>query len=386
VRAEHIKARAKALSLTPLTGFTLVELLVVIAIIGMLVALLLPAVQAAREAARRMQCQNHIKQWSLSLHTHHDARGDLPAASSGLSSGSNVALNPHWSATIHLLSYMEQQARYSEIMAFIDENDRTLSPWDDDRDFMRGTIATLCCPSNQYAQSPAQTRTSYLYSRGDWVRANSALDEASNAIWGIRGLFCNTVRHDFSMITDGTSNTIAVSEGVNAANFTSVTAGREIKSRLFVRTDMGNWYSDGVGWPWPLSSGYGPEAFCGFAACTDPADRTQYKAGLTIAEATRGMRMAQGDVTMSSFTTVMPPNSPGVVSGNANTTAWGVTSPSSNHAGGVNAGLADGSVHFISETIDCGNLSAFQKQSGESPYGIWGAMGTLSGDESVALP
>jgi prepilin-type N-terminal cleavage/methylation domain-containing protein len=99
------------------TGFTLVELLVVIAIIGVLVALLLPAVQAAREAARRAQCQNHLKQLSLGCQMHHDAHGFFPSAGWGWmwtgdpDAGSGESQPGTW--TFSILPFIEQQGIYS---------------------------------------------------------------------------------------------------------------------------------------------------------------------------------------------------------------------------------------------------------------------------------
>ena len=88
-------------------GFTLVELLVVIAIIGILVALLLPAVQAAREAARRMSCQNNLKQIGIALHNYHDAHKTLPMASPYPFVGAEMGVGV-WPALI--LPYMEEQS------------------------------------------------------------------------------------------------------------------------------------------------------------------------------------------------------------------------------------------------------------------------------------
>lgn len=92
-------------------AFTLVELLVVIAIIGVLVALLLPAVQQARESARRMSCQNNIKQLGIALHNHHDTKNTFPTGA--LNTGINgTPCYTTW--TIEILPFMEQQALYQQ--------------------------------------------------------------------------------------------------------------------------------------------------------------------------------------------------------------------------------------------------------------------------------
>jgi prepilin-type N-terminal cleavage/methylation domain-containing protein len=120
-------------------GFTLVELLVVIAIIGILVALLLPAIQAAREAARRATCQNRIKQIGLACLNFENSHKYLPPASARLST-TNEAIRPDWSYLVHILPYMEYQPLYDQIdpeLEWINQDDR----------IMKLPIADYKCPT-----------------------------------------------------------------------------------------------------------------------------------------------------------------------------------------------------------------------------------------------
>lgn len=133
-------------------AFTLVELLVVIAIIGVLVALLLPAIQAAREAARRNQCVNNLKQQGLALQMHHDVKKALPPGRSGTTPGPGTAnVPPGVSWAFQLLPYMEQNAIYDSLVntARVDDilNARA----------MRTPVDTFVCPSRR-SVSEAGTR------------------------------------------------------------------------------------------------------------------------------------------------------------------------------------------------------------------------------------
>jgi len=347
-------------------GFTLVELLVVIAIIGVLVALLLPAVQSAREAARRTQCASNQKQIGLALHNYHDAFNKFPY----LRGGRNQSRCGDYHGIVSLLPFLEQQPRFDAIA-----NDATYrNPWDNAYLPFQGRIAAIVCPSTSMHVNrnvPNQRHRSYHFSVGTTIVGN--YNGPTEGLFGFQtpGALVPPCppgpsgHKSFKDIIDGSSNTIAVSEKA---------AGRETGSRTIY--------------------GYGVQPFSAAALLANPgtclatAVNKTYLPNLNVGIWMSADIWAFGHPHWAAFTTVLPPNSPSCydgTEGNNPSRGNGIFSATSLHPGGVLGCLADGSVRFINDTIDCGN---FGVASGATPanYGVWGAMGTINGGESAALP
>lgn len=161
-------------------GFTLVELLVVIAIIGVLVSLLLPAVQSAREAARRMQCQNNLKQIGLALHMHHDTYGFLPGLA--LCGSGPEDYNPgmqniwwqfrHTPPSVYLLPYVEQAAIYDQWnihVAGTDNANPGVPGGQTNLMLANRQLSVFTCPSMPQPENPVfNCWSSYGWSRGNY--------------------------------------------------------------------------------------------------------------------------------------------------------------------------------------------------------------------------
>ena len=359
-------------------GFTLVELLVVIAIIGVLIALLLPAVQAAREAARRMQCTNKLKQLSLALHNYHDVCQGFPAGNSRIVR-SSAALGAagswsQYSPNLMLMPYYEMIALYelattSRFAGYdpypTNACDGTAptaneSPWNQTK------IDPLLCPSDSNA-TMSVGRATYVPCVGDYPDRVNTGTSTDNT----RGIFAmHMTWRTFGSMADGTSNTIVYSERVTASG------GNAVKGSA---NGDGGAADNGID---NASATASRPYYC--PTKIDSTDRKKYSG--TQMNGAFGVRWADGRGPCV-FSTIMPPNGASCA---ATTGGWGdrtMLAPTSFHSGGVNVGLGDGSIRFVSETVDAGNLSTTTAPptSGRSPFGVWGAMGSINGGESTSL-
>jgi prepilin-type N-terminal cleavage/methylation domain-containing protein/prepilin-type processing-associated H-X9-DG protein len=330
-------------------GFTLIELMVAIAIIAVLIALLLPAVQAAREAARRMQCTNNMKQIGLAMHQYHTSYEAFPPAGSvdifGNSGGSGRVPQ---TASIHLrlTNYLEQRAVYDSYNFMLGDvlNGSSVPA---NTTVMSTPIPGYLCPSDPNPGSTENlaggfnvpvTTVNYAVN-GGVNRWNDAGRTNGTAWWlGSHACFGSLVR--ISTVTDGTSNTAGFSEWVKG------TSGRGTPGANLVYAIAQ--YNNGG----PLND----QSACRAASTPLWDFKGEY---WTLQDTGRG----------GPYYHVMPPNQPACAVSAGFGSVDSFIGASSFHSGGVNVLLLDGSVRFVKSSVG---------------PAAWNALGTRSFGEVVS--
>jgi prepilin-type N-terminal cleavage/methylation domain-containing protein/prepilin-type processing-associated H-X9-DG protein len=337
-------------------GFTLIELLVVISIIGVLVALLLPAVQAAREAARRMQCTNNLKQIGLAVHNYENSVGTLPLGCAVTFDGANNPIFNGWGITARVLPYLEGQNQFNACNFSLPNE----TPQNDTA--MRIGIAIYLCPSDGKNQvifiddGQPRNNTNYAFNRGDWYvwgGSASSLQPTSP--------FRANASVPLASVSDGLSNTLFASE---------------VKTHTpYLLNCSGLRYAPLGTQPIP-SPNDNPSTIAQYTSCSGGIAELRLDSGHSEWE--------DGNTSQTGFTTAWPPNkvTPGqfgsasvpdtdliaIREENGGPTFAAVTARSY-HPGGVNALMGDGSVRFVKSSIN---------------GATWRGLGSVSGREVIS--
>ena len=397
-------------------GFTLVELLVVIAIIGILVGLLLPAVQAAREAARRMSCSNNFKQLGLAIHNYHSAYKQLPRHGTGTKVlnvdnnywGSNQFENK-WrlSAHVGIVPFMEQQSLWDMISNPLNTDALGNTPPQDTDpqpypsmgptpDQVRYTpwiteIPTLRCPSDPGVGLPALGRTNYGVCLGDSFNYQivGTIQQQGTDSRGLgtpnwyvertrseqRGMFIARTDMRFRDTLDGLSNTIMMGEIATGLG------DEDIRTTAISPSAWGD----------TAQVQNNPDTYCD--QWINPTQPMRWLGAPGVwSAAQRGFRWADAYPWATAMTTILGPNKE--LCTNKNSGNDYVAPPSSYHQGGCHVLMGDGAVVFVTDSIDTGagatnggmvrhNGNGAQRQGSQSPFGLWGALGTRASKEVV---
>ncbi|QDS96526.1 Type II secretion system protein G precursor [Roseimaritima multifibrata] len=338
-------------------GFTLVELLVVIAIIGVLVGLLLPAVQAAREAARRMQCSNNLKQIGLALHNYESTHKVFPGPEYSTSTASMVF---GFSVQAQVLPFIEN----ANLEALIDYREPLYLGALNYQQFnavhavaARTVVPAFLCPSDP--QNPINVSGTDTFAGLNYVVcAGSGTGKNYDSRAQTDGMFWRGSHTGFRDMTDGSSNTLLLAEALigGGASYPTPPPAPAMPYFRYIAT-----YAGGPG------SMYG--SGMGFNGA--PGDNPVLEVAVAGAASWSGARCnawIHGKDIDTGFNAYASPNAP---TADVAKNSLGFFAARSLHPAGVNVACGDGSVHFISDSVD---------------MKTWRGMSTRSGREVVSLP
>ena len=355
-------------------AFTLIELLVVIAIIAVLIALLLPAVQSAREAARRAQCTNNLKQIGLAIHNYHSAVGCFPLGAAQYNIPGHPATGYNWdswSGHAMMLPQLEHSPMYNAINFSLGNNMPNSYGFYANSTVTGQRASVYLCPSDPNAGNlalvrPADGRTDMLdvnYVGSVGTTTNSPNNTAPSNPWatmGSTGLFWWYRSYGIQSVTDGTSNTVAFSEALVSNGSPNGTYPGNSLQGIAGAGGAAQQYD---------ANQNAAAVLAGLQACT-----AAWQANKNVNEF-RGIFWEIGSLGMTMFNTIVTPNSKQYNWGDCRYTGGGYPNDAmfanvnSNHPGGVNVLMADGSVRFVKDSIN---------------QATWWAMGTRGNGEVIS--